>query len=61
MKLRKNDFEVPMYFSAPPWGVPFSSVGKSIFIREKIHFHAYENPRGTEAHKHEDAPKHQRL
>ena len=61
MKLRKKEIKVPMNFSVPPQEIPFSSVGKSIFMREKIHFHAYENPRSTEAHKNEDAPKPQRL
>ena len=36
MKLRKNEIKVPMKFSVSPWEIPFSSVGKSIFMPMKI-------------------------
>ena len=36
MKLRKNEIKVPMNFSVPPWEIPFSSVGNSIFMPMKI-------------------------
>ena len=44
MKLRKNEIKVPMNFSVSPWEIPVSSVGNSIFIRKKLHFHAEETP-----------------
>ena len=44
MKLRKNEIEVPMNFSVSPWEIPFSSVGNSIFLGRKLHFHTGETP-----------------